>query len=363
MRKPLSPSTDVIAAFREWQCPKRGTANPEVQTNPVWAWLIETGTYPLAAHKAAGNGDRPTPGWSFQRFGLSETPLPDGSTLYFGGEHEDHYDEDFYIYNDVILRRPDGSVEVYGYPVEVFPPTDFHSATLCGDEIVIVGGLRYPGERQKDTTWVFRLRLEDFSIQRLATQGTAPCWLYQHSAELSDDGRTLRLTGGQVTHHPTRCTVENLTTWELDLETMTWRAGETRAVQRWLLMRDDEGINDLYEIKLVAEASRSNRWRKHSEAYRAAFEARGHTVDADLYFNRFSPPLPHEPVAADPDSDNYRTHRIRVGGTIVRYVEDMHEIAVTVEGQLDADTVEALIHHGVETYGALEGVPYKVLRL
>jgi len=87
------------------------------------------------------------PTWSFDRFGQSVTEMPDGRTVYIGGEHEDHYDPDFCIYNDVAVKYPDGAVDFYCYRKSDFPPTDFHSASLVGKKIVIIGGLGYVEER------------------------------------------------------------------------------------------------------------------------------------------------------------------------------------------------------------------------
>src|SRR5262249_19817913 len=50
-------------------------------------------------------------------------------------------DPDFCIYKDVIVQWPANQIEIYGYPVEVFPPTDFRTATAIDGCIVIVGGL------------------------------------------------------------------------------------------------------------------------------------------------------------------------------------------------------------------------------
>jgi hypothetical protein len=61
---------------------------------------------------------------------MTDSTLPDGRKVFVGGEHEDFGVPDFYIYNDVILVLPDDSVQIFGYTVEAFPPTDFHSATL-----------------------------------------------------------------------------------------------------------------------------------------------------------------------------------------------------------------------------------------
>ena len=42
-----------------------------------------------------------------------------------GGEHEDFYDPDFCIYNDVVVYDGHGDFTIYGYPKEVFPSHGF----------------------------------------------------------------------------------------------------------------------------------------------------------------------------------------------------------------------------------------------
>jgi hypothetical protein len=98
-------------------------------TNDVWAWLIETRLDANEAFDGPSSIDA-GPGWCFDRFGQSETLLPDGRTVLVAGEHEDFYDSDFFIYNDVVVVEKTGEISIFGYPVDVFPPTDFHSATL-----------------------------------------------------------------------------------------------------------------------------------------------------------------------------------------------------------------------------------------
>ncbi|MEM9321143.1 MAG: hypothetical protein AAGA70_19375, partial [Pseudomonadota bacterium] len=301
MKKEIQAPAEVVAKFDWWQSPRRGEANPENQTNVVWSWLTRTRAWPYAAHKAAGTGKKKSPGWCFSRSGRSKTELSDGSVIYIGGEHEDHYDPDFYIYNDVVHLRPDGSIEIYGYPTEIFPPTDFHSATLFGDEVFILGGLRYPDDRDHSDTLVFRLQLSDFSIHRVVAHGNAPCWLHHHTAELDEAQQKIVCSGGQVTHQPTGRTVENLSTWEFDLPTKTWSSLETKSFQRWLLVREDEDFNELWGIGQVAWASRLTRKDGFAERYRQVFAARGHEVDAELFESRFTPQLPHTPIeATDP---------------------------------------------------------------
>jgi hypothetical protein len=136
--------------FMRWRTPRFGRANPERMNNPVWEWLIRSR---LSAYLAEQSFKVPLamragPGWCFDRFGRSSTDLPDGRTILIAGEHEDYYDPDFYIYNDVVVLNPNGRIDIFGYPAEVFPPTDFHTATLVGDRIIIVGNLGHPEQRK-----------------------------------------------------------------------------------------------------------------------------------------------------------------------------------------------------------------------
>jgi hypothetical protein len=172
------------------------------------------------------------PGFTFYRVGRTETKLPDGRIVYIGGEHEDYPFPDFFIYNDVVVirghsdgrakaeaemeadlidcgarlghdprqlnnMRKDGmemiihhavavkgaapeEIDIYGYPTDVFLPTDFHTATYYKDEtsgneyIYIIGGLGYKDSPHRHTTLTHRLDLSDFSIRRMETSGDAP---------------------------------------------------------------------------------------------------------------------------------------------------------------------------------------------
>jgi hypothetical protein len=164
------------------------------------------------------------PIWCAQRFGQSLTALPDGRVILIAGEHEDHYDPDFCIYNDVFVHAPDGSIAIFGYPETVFPPTDFHTATLMSEAIVVIGSLGYHGARRPGETPVFRLDLATFRIERLETRGDVPGWIYMHRAEAAGP-REIRVRGGTVvTTRDGRETHEaNTHTFVLDLDRLTWR--------------------------------------------------------------------------------------------------------------------------------------------
>jgi hypothetical protein len=163
------------------------------------------------------------PIWSASRFGQSLTFLPDGRIVQIAGEHEDFYDPDFCIYNDVFVHAPDGSIAIYAYPETLFPPTDFHTATLVDGAIYIIGSLGYQGARRFGETPVFRLDLDTFRLQRLEPRGDAPGWIHRHRAECIAP-RVIRVHGGTVAirrgdaevHEP------NGDAFVLDLDRLRW---------------------------------------------------------------------------------------------------------------------------------------------
>jgi hypothetical protein len=154
--------------------------------------------YRAAARFGDDSFDRGAPVWCHDRFGMSLTCLPDGRFIQIAGEHEDSYDPDFCIYNDVIIHDGKGGFEILGYPEEVFPPTDFHSATLVGPWIYIIGNLGYPAAREAFAyqTPVYRFHTETGRIERVLTHGKSPGWIHRHQAELV--AGNIRVSGGKI---------------------------------------------------------------------------------------------------------------------------------------------------------------------
>ena len=142
--------------------------------------------------------------------------LPDGRLVLIAGEHEDHYDDDFCIYSDVTTLGTDGSVDHFIYPKDVFPPTDFHSATLVEDQIWLIGSLGYPENRKDGQTQVLLLSTKDFSISSVQTNGTAPGWIHDHKAILTTNG--ILITGGKIEPNYR----DNDSIFLLNLETLFW---------------------------------------------------------------------------------------------------------------------------------------------
>ncbi len=213
-----------------------GTTHPERVENELWELTIRNGWngYMLQQHLAptikinwqnfsphSGYRDTdPGPFWSWERFGRTSTKLPDGRIIHIAGEHEDSYDPDFCIYNDVVIEHPGGHREFYLYPKEVFPPTDFHSATLIGDEIFLIGSLGYHDLRRVGETQVLKLNTQTLRIEWISTSGDGPGWISRHTAAMLGETSIL-VTGGKVQTDKDYET--NTGIFELDLTTWAWR--------------------------------------------------------------------------------------------------------------------------------------------
>jgi len=370
--------------FLEWRSPRRGTDNPHIMTNDVWKWLIitplpEDYTHTrLNAYQAnkAFNGPSSMnagPCWCFDRHGQSETTLPDGRIVYIGGEHEDFYDPDFYIYNDVVIVDTSGDIQIFGYPTEVFPPTDFHSATLVDNAIILIGSLGYSGERHYGQTQVLRLELDTWRISPIETFGDKPGWIHRHQAELPPEGNEIRITGGKIDRGNETPLIENIDEWSLDIQTWHWTRLTNRQWVRFVFHRKDEKWNHLSEMRSLVLwkqlAARDKQYEQHynrSEAELKKQLGRGGFItrffnstlpDLKLLETLYTPDVATEIITKNPDDKEYGVHRIRIGDVVVRYVEDSREIQMTIEGELPLDIVEQLRNDVMQKFAALEGVP------
>lgn len=342
MRRRHSPPAHITAdLFREFRAPRRGTKNPEVMTNPLWTWLVEEGLGAYQANLAFGGppSEQAGPCWSWARYGRSETAMPDGRVIRIGGEHEDHYDADFYIYNDVVVSDPAGRIDILGYSEDFFPPTDFHTATLVGDRIVLIGNLSYPKFR-KENAHVLFLDTNHYAVGRVDTSGPAPRWLYKHSASLAEGGRAIVVSGGMIDHPRWAFLAENIDDWRLDLDTQKWERLTDRAWPRFYFTRADAERNHLYWLRDLLWARGSKRPDRFADSRSEHLRDLGPTPRLDLVEALYSPALPHSKVAEI--VSEFRIHRVKIDDVTVRYVERDYEVCLTVEGSLPDETVELL---------------------
>ncbi|PHN02110.1 hypothetical protein [Flavilitoribacter nigricans] len=243
-------STDVHCRY--------GAANPEKVTSDYYTFMVATGTEAsfvgpdrfrellasgeikdfakdfeeltgkvkdgkLSAQAAAGFFNYLTSGkpkWCSYRFGSSYHFLEDGKMLQIGGEHEDYYEPDFNIYNDVIRISPTGTVDVFLYPEQVFPPTDFHTSTKVGNQIIIIGGLGYQKDRVARRTNMHILDLDDFSITSMSTSGKNPGWIFKHTTLHDEENHCLYVLNGKKWTNGK--IIDNDGTYRFDLVTKRW---------------------------------------------------------------------------------------------------------------------------------------------
>jgi hypothetical protein len=250
--------------FEQQRRPRFGTANPERMQLAFWEWMIrgeesipaegegglaelgfimrdgklKSGYGPYRARdlfKVPLNRDD-GPIWTFERYVRTRTELPDGRVVCIGGEHEDFYDPDFCIYNDVVVFGPKDEVEIYGYPKEVFPPTDFHTATCLADRIIIVGNLGYVNERRPDHTPVYALDLSEYHMSEINTSGQTPGWISEHEASLDAHG-VITIRGGKLIQQRDgeQQDERNFQDYALDVRSRTWERLTDRKCRRFLV--------------------------------------------------------------------------------------------------------------------------------
>ncbi|MBL9131802.1 MAG: hypothetical protein JNG86_11415 [Verrucomicrobiaceae bacterium] len=381
----LDASAITTEIYNEWRAPRFGQQNPELMTNPLWDWLVRTGVNAYqAAQKFGGPSSyKAGPAWCFDRMGQSVTALPDGRCVFIAGEHEDYYDPDFYIYNDVVIWSPDGHIEILGYPKDVFPPTDFHTATLLDDTIVIIGNLGYPEQRRLGITQVVVLDVKTWSIKLVDTKGAAPQWLHRHHASWNGKSGVIEIIKGQIDPMTEGSRLrENLDRWELDPKGWQWRKSwECRWPRREIHRHDGKRLDlwsmtnalvpdplaalDLDSIEALGlNESIRDLLRQSSEthsAQRQQMAARGFRLD--MLESLHTPSIPHTPV--DPEEDfgdefPFKVKRIRVNNVIVRYMDEDSAIHMIVEGEIPDKIVDEIAEDLRAKLQIIQGVECRV---
>jgi hypothetical protein len=359
------------ALYRKWRDARRGTIPAENLNNPVWEWLIRTRISAYQANHYFQGPDSHTAGppWCFARYGQSRTLLPDGRMLLVAGEHEDSYDPDFFIYNDVVVWHPDDTIDVYGYPVSDFPPTDFHSATLAGDRLILVGSLGYVEDRIPGRTQVLSLDTGRMQIQWLETTGDNPGWIFKHSATLQDGWILIR--AGEIQNE--RGILENIDDWQLELNSLRWTRLTDRKWPRFEFVRQDGEMNCLWQIRIAEDMrriqSQSDFTAEVEESIRNTMELIQSAglppmADPGLLHRLYRPEVDHELVPRDEnDFEEHSVHRIRIDDVVVRYVEDSHAVVLTVEGSLPPSLLNFLVADLRGTLSRLESAEFMVRRL
>jgi hypothetical protein len=338
--------------FLEWRDARRGAFPGEVMTNPVWRWLIDSN---ISAYRGNDHFKGPSSyggnaGWCFNRFGRSLTTLSDGTTIVIAGEHEDHYDPDFFIYNDVVIARPNGEIEILGYPEDHFPPTDFHSATLIDGELILIGNLSYSLQRQIGETQVFTYGIATKRFRRIVTSGEAPGWISRHEARL-DERNGIIVQGGKIDHGPDHGGyLENFDSWRLNLDDWSWERLTYQPVGRWEFVREDGDACQLFPKRMA----RMTQLVGISGGRPDTLE-----FDGELLDRLYDPLVPHEAVV---DHDWSERTRYVIDGVPLHFNEETRSILLTVVGGLPTAMMDNYVNAVRDRLAELEGVNYIVTR-
>ena len=87
----------------------------------------------------------------------------------------------------------------------------------------------------------------------------------------------------------------------------------------------------------------------------------GMPPDLSLFEMLYQPAIQHEHV---PDvADEFGVRRIRVGGIVVRYVEQPHAVQMIVEGDLEMSIVDTLVADLQGKLARIENTAYVVRKL
>lgn len=360
---PAEIDKELVESQRQ---PRFGTSNPERMRLAFWEWIIRGDLGPGSAVEPDEADDEDEdeisigyspvevrtrfelpppeggdPIWTFQRMGATRTLLPDGRVVCVGGEHEDYYDPDFCIYNDVIVISPAGDIEIYGYPRELFPPTDFHTATLVGDRLWIIGNVGYFGERRLGTTQVFELDLSTYRMKPVTTSGEGPGWIANHEAEVDADG-IITIRGGEVLEEVAgdERIRPNYEDYSLDTRSGAWEQRTSRNWRHYSIRDEEERLFVIGTAPDFGELFEPS--QDFLETQEFLPEALTDPFDSFSYvsYEEIFPRSVAYELASEPD---WNEARILVGGVPVCFQVKGSTIEVVIEGDMGEEAARRLI--------------------
>jgi hypothetical protein len=249
----------------------------------------------------------------------------------------------------VVVWHPDERIEIRCYPESDFPPTDFHSATLVGDRVFLVGSLGYVGSRSPGRTQVLSLDTHSLRVERIETTGVNPGWISGHNATLESDG--IRIGAGQIQHE--NGLIENIDDWLLELPSYQWKRLTDLQWPRFEFVRKDGEMNHLWQLR---QERFMRDVRSHSlgnadleETFRQTMDLLSNQTahcasDEQLVEQLYRPAVEHELIPRDETNfEEHNVYRVRIDRVVARYVEESHAIVLTVEGTLPPSTLDVLV--------------------
>ena len=220
-------------------------------------------------------------------------------------------------------------MEFFLYPKDVFPPTDFHSATLIGHEILLIGVLGYEDMRRVGETQLLKLDTGTLRIAPVETSGEGPGWISRHSTEMLGDG-ILLVTGGMVQTRDGY--VPNPSLFELDLATMIWRR---RTHGDLALFPVPDAV---YRARNNPSFGRANPERSDNPFWREMVRRNWPPSRARLHFGDAAPPKPELVLSDDASTANLLADIER--NKLIRTIDDV------VWTALREDAVELALQDG-----------------
>jgi hypothetical protein len=203
-------------------------------------------------------------------------------------------------------------------------------------------------------TQVLILGLDRWQLRPVQTEGVGPGWIHDHSARLGGDAKSIVISGGKVDLCDETSLVENIDDWRLSLTDWRWERLTKRSWPRFEVFRKDKHQLHLWEIGQAAWSKKVG-WDDAEEQARKLQAELGSPAKLELLPLLYRPEVAHEEL---PENDEeYKVHRIRIGSVVVRYVEDMFRVQVTVEGDLPTDGVEQIREDLIGKLRALEQAP------
>jgi hypothetical protein len=182
------------------------------------------------------------------------------------------------------------------------------------------------------------------AIERLATTGTDPGWISRHEVASSARGAiTVRRGQREIQRDDRSFLRESIDDYTLDLSTLVWTQLTDRRWQQYEVTRADGRIGDLWDVsQLVDYLGQPTDDELAAQQVAHYRERLGREPDLDAWRTRFQPPVPHD-VVPNAEGDDWRVHRIRVDGTVVRYVDDHRGARVVIEGPLPTSSATSII--------------------
>jgi hypothetical protein len=167
---------------------------------------------------------------------------------------------------------------------------------------------------------------------------------------LTDNRESIKIAKGILYLGENRSLIENIDDWKLNLRDWRWERLTERKWTRWELKRRDHSPNHLWNVR-QALFDRNMNWEDtYKESIKRLTIEIGKEPDLDLINALYSPDVPHILIP----QQEYNVFRISVNGVIVRYVEDLYSVQVTVEGNLPEDVIEKIKSDVLEKFSLLE---------